>query len=62
MHAVLVPIFDNAEMVKTYLNFLSNQNDYIDVSLCKYENDHWNIDKKVIRLHWPKDGVLYPKD
>ena len=61
MHAVLIPIFDDAEMVNTYLQFMQNENDNLDVALCQFEQDHWKLDKNIVRIIWPKDGILYPE-
>ena len=62
LHAVLMPIFDNAEMVNTYLSFLHNKNENLDISLCYFDGEHWEIDEVVQRIYWPKDGILFPED
>ena len=62
MHAVLMPVFDNPEMVETYLSFLQNENEQLYVSWCQYKEGHWSIDKNIDRFIWPKKGILYPED
>ena len=62
LHAVMLPVYDRADMVSTYIDFLRNQRDSISVALCRYEKgqEHWKINKEPTRLEWPKTGVLYP--
>jgi len=62
LHAVMLPVYDRADMVSTYIGFLRNQSDSISVALCRYEQgqEHWKINKEPTRLEWPKTGILYP--
>lgn len=60
LHAVLMPIFDQADSVAKFLDFLKSENEMVDVRYCKFENDHWEIDKNLTQLKWIKTGILYP--
>jgi chaperonin cofactor prefoldin len=40
---------------------LNNKNESLDVSLCIYQENHWEIEKEITKLNWPKTGVLYPE-
>ena len=61
MHCVMLPGYNQADMVSTYLDFLRNQNELIFVTLCEYKQAeaHWEK-REPTRLTWPKTGVLYP--
>jgi len=59
LNAVLIPVFDSADKVAYYMNFLKNDNEKIVATLCRFEQDHWNIDSKSFNLVWPKGGFLY---
>lgn len=60
-HAVLIPIFDEPETVEIFMNFLKNENESLDVTLCKFDQDHWEISENITSMNWPKTGVLYPE-
>ncbi len=60
LHAVLIPIFDQPENVEKYLNFLNNEHESIEVSLCRYNQEQWEMSKNIIKIKWPKKGILYP--
>lgn len=60
LHAVLIPVLDQPEAVATFLGFLQDQNDSIDASCCRFEQDRWEINEEVGKLVWPKTGILYP--
>jgi len=61
LHAVLIPVFDEPESVEMYLNFLKNNNESLDVSMCIFRENHWEIGKELTKLNWPKTGILYPE-
>lgn len=61
LHAVLIPVFDKPETVETFMNFLSNSQDTINVRVCRFEKNRWEIDKSIRTIAWPKDGTLYPE-
>jgi hypothetical protein len=60
LHAVMMPIFDNPEAVERFMSFLRNDNEDIEVNLCHFDKDHWEINKDTTKLVWPKTGILYP--
>lgn len=60
LHAVMIPVFDQPDAVATFFDFLRDENDSIDVSWCRFEQDRWEINRQVRKLVWPKSGVLYP--
>lgn len=60
-HAVLIPILDQANKAERFYNFLHNEVETIQVSLCRFNQDHWEIDKQSNNFIWPKKGVQYPK-
>ena len=63
LHAVLIPIFDEPDAVIKFNDFLKNDNDAIEANFCRYDQsqDRWEIDKKTLKLIWPKSGILYPE-
>lgn len=60
IHSIMIPIFDDPERVKTYIDFLQNDNSAIQVASCRFEQDRWEISKDTKPLFWPKEGTLYP--
>jgi hypothetical protein len=54
LHAVLVPILDQSYKLKAFKDFLENQTESITVSLCQFDNDHWNINEERNSIKWPK--------
>lgn len=61
-HAVMIPIFDQPYAVERFLNFLkSDEDSSIEVLLGRFVQDHWEVGKDLVRLDWPKTGVLYPE-
>lgn len=61
LYAVMIPVFDKPENVERFMNFLQNELDSIEVSLCHFSQNHWEINKDVMKIIWPKDGILYPE-
>ena len=61
IHGVMMPVFEKAEQAVTYLDFLNNGNESIQVAICRFENDRWEISKETKPLNWPKSGTLYPE-
>lgn len=59
LHAVMLPVWDRLDMIAVYLDFLKNENEIITVSLCQFDHDHWNIDKRQVSMIWPKSDVTY---
>jgi hypothetical protein len=60
LHSVMIPVFDQPDAVATFLSFLKNKNDSIEVMPCCYEQGQWEIRKELFRLIWPKKGILSP--
>jgi hypothetical protein len=60
LHAVMIPIFDQPDAAAMFMDYLQNKNDSVEVTLCRFDQDRWRIDKKSSRLFWPKSGILYP--
>jgi hypothetical protein len=60
LHAVMIPVFDQPDAVATFMGFLQDENESVEASLGCFEQDHWEIDKKVGKIVWPKTGILYP--
>jgi hypothetical protein len=60
IHGVLMPVFEQAEQAATYLGFLKNGNESVQVAVCRFEQDGWEIGKETMPLVWPKSGTLYP--
>ena len=60
LHAVLMPVFEEPALIDRYLRFLENDEDTIEVRLCKYENGAWNVSPDCGKQNWPKTGILYP--
>jgi hypothetical protein len=61
LHAVMIPILDDADKAKKFFGFLQDDNETLVGSYCKFFKDHWEIIKESNRLIWPKRGVLYPE-
>jgi hypothetical protein len=63
MHAVMVPAFDSADSVPTFLDFLENDNERIQVSTGEFDprNRRWIIYADRREQIWPKQGLLYPE-
>ena len=59
---VLLPVFEQAEQAATYLNFLKNGNECIQIATCWFKNDQWEMTKNTIPLNWAKTGILYPEE
>jgi hypothetical protein len=62
LHAVLIPLFSEIEAVATFMEFINNNHDEVNVNFCKFEKNLWRIDKSANTLTWPKDGTLYPEN
>jgi len=62
IHSVMLPVFDQVDMISTFLDFLKNQNEKIKVILCRYKKykNIWESNKNHINLKWPKTGILFP--
>ncbi len=60
LHTVMVPVLDQPDAVATFMDFLQNENDSIEISFCCFKQGHWEIDKETAELAWPKTGILYP--
>jgi hypothetical protein len=56
---VMLPVFDHPGAVVTFLNFLKNENESIEVMPCHYEQGQWEISKEIFELIWPKKDVIY---
>jgi len=62
LHSVMLPVFDQVDMISTFLDFLMNKNEKIKVTICRYEKykNIWESNKNHINLKWPKTGILFP--
>jgi hypothetical protein len=60
IHSVLIPVLENVEQAATYHGFLHNNNETIQVTVCRFKGDKWEINKDTMPLTWPKSGTLYP--
>ncbi|OGD07656.1 hypothetical protein A2899_02840 [Candidatus Amesbacteria bacterium RIFCSPLOWO2_01_FULL_49_25] len=60
LHAVIIPILDQVDNAERFYNFLRNENEILEATLCRFNKDHWEISKESTRLQWPKSGILYP--
>jgi len=54
LHSVMLPVFDHPNAVATFLSFLQNDNEVIDVKLCHFKQNQWKIDKELFKSKWPK--------
>mgnify|MGYP000926058170 CR=1 FL=1 len=61
LHAVMLPVSGHLDMLVTFIGFLKSENENITVSLCRFKQDHWEMDKQRMPLIWPKSGLLYPE-
>ena len=62
VHAALIPVLDHPDRAVTYLDFMRNENEIIQVATCRFEEDHWAIEKGTRIMNWPKSGILYPEE
>lgn len=60
LHSVMIPVLDQPDAATTFMSFLQNENEFIDVVPCRFRQDHWEVNKESVRLIWPKRGILYP--
>jgi len=60
IHAVMVPIMEDADSTIRFYDFLRGPQEKIEAYLCEFQGDHWLVDKHSRELIWPKDGTLYP--
>jgi hypothetical protein len=63
LHAVLLPVFDEVESIVTFMDFLRNDNESIQVTVAEYDREAgcWREEWKARSMTWPKTGVLYPR-
>jgi hypothetical protein len=62
MHAVLLPMTNDAEAAFTYHDFMRNDNELITTYLTRFDTEKqcWFLDKRARRTVWTKSGVLFP--
>ena len=62
MHAVMIPIFTSADSVPTFLGFMRNENERIQLSTAEFDslNQKWIMYGDLREVIWPKEGLLYP--
>lgn len=60
LHAVLCPVFEQADAIVRFLQFLENTNEHIEAFPCEFRGDKWAVSKKSLTLNWTKTGILYP--
>jgi len=58
MHAVMIPTFQTADQIDTFMGFTRNANTSIQVASCSFEGDKWEISEGTMPMIWPKDGCL----
>lgn len=63
MDAVMLPVFDFVESVPVFLDFLKNDNEWIEVATGEFDtaNRRWTIHGDRRQQCWPKQGILYPQ-
>jgi hypothetical protein len=61
LHGVMLPVIGQPDKVATFLRFLQDDNNSIQGSLGCFSEGHWEIDKEMSKVIWPKTGVLYPE-
>jgi hypothetical protein len=56
MHGVLMPAFEHADAVATYLDFLANENETLLVTYCRFDAEErcWSANEGRIPVTWPK--------
>ena len=53
VHAVLVPLFEDAERAVKFLRFLEKPFPHIETKVARYERDHWEVSSKSKIHKWP---------
>lgn len=54
MHAVLVPVMEDAEAGARFVRFLKEPTSSIEVKLARFSWDHWEVSPTPTRLQWPE--------
>ena len=54
LHAVIIPISHNPDAIYTFLNFLKNDQELIEASLCEFTGDAFNVSPQTFQLNWIK--------
>jgi hypothetical protein len=54
MHAVLVPVMEDAEAGARFVRFLQEPTSSIEVKLARFCWDHWEISPTATRFQWPE--------
>jgi len=62
LHAVLIPVFEQAEAAAHFLAFLQNQNEEVEVVFALYQDGEWRVETNSRTIKWPKSGILYPEE
>ncbi len=52
-HAVIVPLFEEAERAAKFLRFLEKPFPHIETKLARYERDHWDVLQESKIHKWP---------
>jgi hypothetical protein len=62
MHAVMIPLFTSSDSVPTFLEFMKNENEQIQVSTAEFfaEDQKWIRYGDRREMIWPKQGLIYP--
>lgn len=62
LHGVMMPVGDGVEGIKTWYDFMMNDNESITVKLARHvpdiEEAHWQLSKATWRIQWPKGTTL----
>ena len=62
LHAVLIPVLEQAEAAAHFLEFLRNQHERVEVVFASYQDEEWRVDTDSRTITWPKSGTLYPEE
>lgn len=60
LNAVMIPIFDQPEKVRRFLDFQRDGNESIEATWCRLEENQWKAAEEPNKVVWPKRGTLYP--
>lgn len=62
LHAVLIPVFEQAEAAAHFLAFLRNQHEGVEAVFARYQDGEWRVETDSRTIIWPKSGILYPEE
>jgi hypothetical protein len=53
LHAVLAPVFEEAENSARYLRFLKNPSATVEARLARFADDRWELSPNIHNFVWP---------